>query len=63
MPATPDPKPLDALLQECRKVIVGQPQLLNRMMVALLVPGHVLLEGLPGLAKTRACGPWPPPAT
>ncbi len=54
MPATPDPKPLDALLQECRKVIVGQPQLLNRMMVALLVPGHVLLEGLPGLAKTRA---------
>ena len=44
---------LDALLQECRKVIVGQPQLLNRLLVALLVPGHVLLEGLPGLAKTR----------
>jgi len=53
MPAAPEPKPLDALLQECRKVIVGQPQLLNRLMVALLVPGHVLLEGLPGLAKTR----------
>ena len=46
-------KPLDALLQECRKVIVGQPLLLNRLLVALLVPGHVLLEGLPGLAKTR----------
>jgi len=45
--------PLDALLQECQKVIVGQPQLLNRLLVALLVPGHVLLEGLPGLAKTR----------
>ena len=53
MPAASEPRPLDALLQECRKVIVGQPQLLNRIMVALLVPGHVLLEGLPGLAKTR----------
>jgi len=52
MPATVN-KPLDILLQECRKVIVGQPHLLNRMLVALLVPGHVLLEGLPGLAKTR----------
>jgi MoxR-like ATPase len=45
--------PLDPLLQECRKVIVGQPQLLQRLLVALLAPGHVLLEGLPGLAKTR----------
>ena len=44
---------LEALLHECRKVIVGQPLLLNRMMVALLCRGHVLLEGLPGLAKTR----------
>jgi MoxR-like ATPase len=52
MPAS-DSQPLEALLQECRKVIVGQPQLLNRLLVALLVPGHVLLEGLPGLAKTR----------
>ena len=52
--AAPAPKPLDPLLQECRKVIVGQPHLLNRLLVALLVPGHVLLEGLPGLAKTRA---------
>ena len=51
---TAQPKPLDSLLQECRKVIVGQPHLLNRLLVALLVPGHVLLEGLPGLAKTRA---------
>ena len=51
---TSSPKPLDSLLQECRKVIVGQPHLLNRLLVALLVPGHVLLEGLPGLAKTRA---------
>jgi MoxR-like ATPase len=48
-----DSSPLDPLLEECRKVIVGQPHLLNRLMAALLVPGHVLLEGLPGLAKTR----------
>jgi MoxR-like ATPase len=51
--ATRPDRPLDPLLQECRKVIVGQDQLLQRLLVALLVPGHVLLEGLPGLAKTR----------
>jgi MoxR-like ATPase len=45
--------PLSSLLHECRKVIVGQPLVLERLLVALLVPGHVLLEGLPGLAKTR----------
>jgi MoxR-like ATPase len=49
-----DGRPLAPLLRECRKVIVGQPLLLQRLLVALLVPGHVLLEGLPGLAKTRA---------
>lgn len=42
------------LLNECRKVIVGQPLLLNRLLLALLCRGHVLLEGLPGLAKTRS---------
>jgi MoxR-like ATPase len=51
--ATSTSKPLEPLLHECRKVIVGQPHLLQRLLVALLVPGHVLLEGLPGLAKTR----------
>jgi MoxR-like ATPase len=44
---------LEPLLAECRKVIVGQTPLLNRLLVALLCRGHVLLEGLPGLAKTR----------
>ncbi|MBP1627083.1 MAG: ATPase [Holophagaceae bacterium] len=47
-------RPLDTLLHECRKVIVGQPLLLNRLLLALLCRGHVLLEGLPGLAKTRS---------
>jgi len=45
---------MEPLLLECQKVIVGQPLLLNRLLVALLCRGHVLLEGLPGLAKTRA---------
>ncbi len=53
MPSQPAVHPLEALLHECRKVIVGQPLLLNRLVVALLCRGHVLLEGLPGLAKTR----------
>ncbi len=51
--ATTSAHALEPLLAECRKVIVGQPQLLNRLLVALLCRGHVLLEGLPGLAKTR----------
>jgi MoxR-like ATPase len=41
-------------LAEMRKVIVGQKALLDRMMVALLCRGHLLVEGLPGLAKTLA---------
>ncbi len=41
-------------LDEMRKVIVGQKALLERMMVALLCRGHLLVEGLPGLAKTLA---------
>jgi MoxR-like ATPase len=39
---------------EVRKVIVGQRGLVERMMVALLCRGHVLVEGVPGLAKTLA---------
>ena len=39
---------------EIEKVIVGQTDLLNRMLIGLLCEGHLLLEGLPGLAKTTA---------
>ncbi len=53
MPPTATVSPMEPLLVECRKVIVGQNHLLNRLVVALLCRGHVLLEGLPGLAKTR----------
>jgi MoxR-like ATPase len=42
------------VLFEIKKVIVGQEYLLERLMVALLARGHVLVEGVPGLAKTLA---------
>jgi MoxR-like ATPase len=47
-------KQLEALRQEVNKVLVGQEKLLDRMLVALVAGGHILLEGVPGLAKTTA---------
>jgi MoxR-like ATPase len=46
--------PMEQLLYEVKKVIVGQDHLLERMVVALLARGHILVEGVPGLAKTMA---------
>ena len=43
---------LQGALFEIKRVIIGQDAMLERVMVALLVGGHVLLEGVPGLAKT-----------
>ena len=45
---------VETLLTELRKVIVGQQDMLDRMLIGLLSRGHVLLEGVPGLAKTLA---------
>ncbi len=45
---------IDILFNEIGKVIVGQKQMLERLVVGLLGNGHVLLEGVPGLAKTLA---------
>ena len=45
---------VDILLLEMNKVIVGQKKMSERLLVALLSNGHVLLEGVPGLAKTLA---------
>jgi MoxR-like ATPase len=42
------------LQQEIGRVIIGQKHLIDRLLVALLTNGHVLLEGVPGLAKTLA---------
>ncbi len=44
----------ERLLTEIRRVIVGQEDLLRKMLVGLLADGHILLEGVPGLAKTTA---------
>jgi MoxR-like ATPase len=58
-PALPDndavleaSKWVEPLRNEISRIIVGQPQLIDRLLVALLADGHVLLEGVPGLAKT-----------
>ena len=46
--------PMEQVLYEVKKVIVGQDHMLERMVVALLARGHILVEGVPGLAKTMA---------
>ncbi|HUT04169.1 MAG TPA: AAA family ATPase [bacterium] len=43
---------VDDILGEIRKVIVGQELIINRLLIGLLADGHILLEGVPGLAKT-----------
>jgi MoxR-like ATPase len=48
------PDPLEPVLFEVKRTIVGQDVLLERMAVALLSGGHLLVEGVPGLAKTLA---------
>jgi len=45
---------LGPFFQEVEKVLVGQRHLINRLIVGLLTDGHILLEGVPGLAKTLA---------
>jgi MoxR-like ATPase len=45
---------IQLLRNEVSKVIVGQQQMIDRLLIALLADGHVLLEGVPGLAKTLA---------
>jgi MoxR-like ATPase len=53
LPSHNDPRfGLQEALSEIRRVIVGQDAMLERLLVSLLAGGHVLLEGVPGLAKT-----------
>jgi MoxR-like ATPase len=49
-----DTPPVEQILYEVKKTIVGQDLLLERLLVALLSRGHILVEGVPGLAKTLA---------
>ncbi|HEX6289638.1 MAG TPA: AAA family ATPase [Herpetosiphonaceae bacterium] len=50
--AAVSPAQIEHVLFEIKRLIVGQDHLLERLLVALLARGHVLLEGVPGLAKT-----------
>lgn len=43
---------LDAIQNELKKVVIGQETMIRRLLIGILSGGHVLLEGLPGLAKT-----------
>ncbi|MEK7819099.1 MAG: MoxR family ATPase [Bacteroidota bacterium] len=45
---------VDLLMMEISKVIIGQKQMVERLLIGLLANGHILLEGVPGLAKTLA---------
>ncbi len=54
VPPAADAAQLERVLFEIKRVIVGQDRLVERMLVALLARGHVLLEGVPGVAKTLA---------
>ncbi len=47
-------KVIEKLRTEVNKILVGQEKLLERMLIALVTGGHILLEGVPGLAKTTA---------
>jgi len=52
-PQTPETAELmERILYEVKRVVVGQDRFLERVMVALLAQGHLLVEGVPGLAKT-----------
>ena len=51
-PNVASPALIEHILFELKRLIVGQDKLLERLLVALLARGHVLLEGVPGLAKT-----------
>jgi MoxR-like ATPase len=53
-PPTENAHPMERVLYEVKKTIVGQDALLERLLIALLSRGHILVEGVPGLAKTLA---------
>ncbi|MTI15397.1 AAA family ATPase [Sansalvadorimonas verongulae] len=52
--ASPSRQSILSLRDYLRKMIIGQDRLLDRLLIALLADGHMLVEGAPGLAKTKA---------
>ena len=53
---------VDTLRSEMGKVIIGQNHLIDTLLIGLLSNGHILLEGVPGLAKTLAITTLPKPS-
>jgi len=51
-PATDTAALMEQILYEVKRVVVGQDRFLERVMIAILAQGHLLVEGVPGLAKT-----------
>ena len=49
-----DATPIQAVVREAGRRIVGQESMIERLLIGLLTGGHILLEGVPGLAKTLA---------
>ncbi|MEM7658799.1 MAG: MoxR family ATPase [Bacteroidota bacterium] len=49
---SPQEQKIQALFQEVEKVVVGQHKMIHRLLIGLFTNGHILLEGVPGLAKT-----------
>ncbi len=47
-------KDIDNVMAECSKMIIGQKQMLELILICILSDGHILLEGVPGIAKTLA---------
>ena len=45
-------KKINEVLSEIKKIVVGQDYMVNRLLLGLFIQGHILLEGVPGLAKT-----------
>ena len=54
MQTEPASRCFDPLRHEVGKIIVGQARLIDGLLIGLLTDGHVLVEGVPGLAKTLA---------
>ena len=47
-----DFKKIDKIFSEIRKIVIGQDYMIDRLLIGLFTQGHILLEGVPGLAKT-----------
>ena len=47
-------EPFHRIVSQINQVLVGQEKLIHRMLIGLLANGHLLIEGVPGLAKTTA---------